>query len=97
MVGGLILAYVDRRLVPASMSNWDVSDVLGDVVNLAIPVGGFVLVSRRPGNRIGWLALAQGLTLGLRSFADTYEQHALVAEPGSWPAGPAALWVSRWI
>ena len=97
MVGGLILAYVDRHLVPASMTNWDVSDVFGDVVNMATPVGGFVLASRRPGNRIGWLALAAGLTLGLSSFADQYEQRALVAAPGSLPAGPAALWVSEWI
>jgi len=97
MAGGLILAYVDRHLVPASVTYWDFSDVFGDVVNIAIPVGGFVLASRRPGNRIGWLALAAGLTLGLRSFADTYEQRALVATRGSWPAGPVALWVSQWI
>ena len=97
MAGGLILAYVDRHLVPASVTYWDFSDVFGDVVNMAIPVGGFVLASRRPGNRIGWLALAAGLTLGLRSFADQYEQRALVAAPGSWPAGLAALWVSEWI
>ena len=97
MAGGLILAYVDRHLVPASVTYWDFSDVFGNVVNMAIPVGGFVLASRRPGNRIGWLALAAGLTLGLRSFADQYEQRALVAAPGSWPAGPAALWVSEWI
>ena len=97
MAGGLILAYVDRHLVPASVTYWDFSDVFGNVVNMAIPVGGFVLASRRPGNRIGWLALAAGLTLGLRSFADQYEQRALVAAPGSWRAGPAALWVSEWI
>ena len=88
MVGGLIPAYVDRHLVPASMTNWDVSDVFGDVVNMAIPVMGFVLASRRPQNRIGWLALAAGLTLGLSSFADQYGQRALVAAPGSLPAGP---------
>ena len=64
---------------------------------MAIPVMGFVLASRRPGNRIGWLALAAGLGLGLSSFADQYEQRALVAAPGSLPAGPAALWVSTWI
>jgi hypothetical protein len=97
MVGGLILAFLDRHLVPANVTYWDFSDVLGDVVNMALPVGGFVLVSRRPGNRIGWLALALGLTLGLRNFADQYEQRALVAAPGSWPDGPAALWVSEWI
>jgi hypothetical protein len=97
MAGGLILAYVDRHLVPANVTNWDFSDVFGDVVNMAIPVGGFVLASRRPGNRMGWLALAAALTLGLRSFADQYEQRALVAAPGSLPSGPAALWVSEWI
>jgi hypothetical protein len=97
MAGGLILAYVDRHLVPVSMTYWDFSDVFGDVVNMAVPVGGFVLVSRRPGNRIGWLTLAAGLTLGLRSFADTYEERALVAARGSWPGGPTALWVSEWI
>ncbi len=39
MVGGLILAYVDRHLVPANMTSWDFSDVFGDVVNMALPVG----------------------------------------------------------
>ena len=97
MVGGLILAYVDRHLVPANVTNWDFSDVFGDVVNMALPVGGFVLASRRPGNRIGWLALTAGLTLGLSSFANQYEQRALVAAPGSLPAGLWALWVSTWI
>jgi hypothetical protein len=70
MVGGLILAYADRHLVPANMTGWDVSDVFGDVVNMAIPVMGFVLASRRPGNRIGWLALAAGLTLARQSGFD---------------------------
>jgi hypothetical protein len=97
MAGGLILAYLDRHLVPASMTNWDVSDVFGDVVNMAIPVMGFVLASRRPQNRIGWLALAAGLTLGLSSFTGQYGQRALVAAPGSLPAGPLALWVSTWM
>ena len=95
MAGGLILAYADRHLVPANVTSWDVSDVFGDVVNMAIPVMGFVLASRRPGNRIGWLVLAAGLTLGLGSFADQYQKRALVAAPGSLPAGPLALWVSN--
>ena len=97
MAGGSILAYVDRHLVPASMTAWDFSDVFGDVVNMAIPVMGFVLASQRPRNRIGWLALTAGLALGLSSFAGQYAQRALVAAPGSWSAGPLALWVSTWI
>jgi hypothetical protein len=97
MAGGLILAYMNRHLVPASMSNWDFSDVFGDVVNMAIPVMAFVLASRRPRNPIGWLALAAGLGLGLGRFTDQYGQRALVGAPGSLPAGPVALWISTWI
>ena len=97
MAGALVLAYADRNRLSASLTNWDFSDVLASVVNMFVPVMGFILASRRPANRIGWLALAAGLTLGLKSFADQYWQHALVAAPGSLPAGPAALWVSTWI
>jgi hypothetical protein len=65
IAGGVVLAYLDRHLVPADLSGWDFSDVFGDVVNLAVPVVGFVLASRRPANSIGWLFLAAGLALGL--------------------------------
>ena len=60
---------------------------------MAVPVAGFVLASRRPENRIGWLFLVAGLALGLSGFSDQYALHALVAVPGSWPAGRAAAWL----
>ena len=94
---GLALAYVDRHLVPASVTNWTVSGVSGQVVNMAVPVTGFVLASRRPENRIGWLFLVAGLGLGLDGFSNSYALHALVAAPGSWPAGRAFAWLSGWI
>ena len=97
IVGGLALAYVNRHLVPARLLAWDFSDVLGDVVNLAVPVVGLVLVSRRPANRIGWLFLVAGLGLGLGEFAAQYGLYALIAAPGSLPAGRAAAWLSNWI
>lgn len=34
MAGGLIVAYVDRHLVPATVTNWDFSDVFGDVASI---------------------------------------------------------------
>ena len=95
--GGLALAYVDRHLVPASLANWTVSNVSGQVVNMAVPVTGFVLASRRPENRIGWLFLVAGLALGLSGFSDPYALHALVADRGSLPAGPVFAWLSNWI
>jgi len=93
---GLALAYVNRHRVPADLTGWDFSDIFGQVANLAVPVVGFVLTSRRPANRIGWLFLAAGLALGLSSFSNAYALHALVAAPGSLPAGRAVAWLYNW-
>src|SRR5271155_1947579 len=90
---GLVLAYADRYLVPASMTGWTVSNISAQVVNAGVVVVGLVLATRRPENRIGWLFLAAGLALGLSGFANQYALHALVADPGSWPAGRAAAWL----
>jgi signal transduction histidine kinase len=95
--GALSLAYVDRQRVPAGLTAWDFSTVFGGVANLAVPVVGFVLASRRPGNRVGWLFLAAGLTLGLGGFAAAYGLHALAAAPGSLAGGRAFAWLSNWI
>jgi signal transduction histidine kinase len=96
IAGGMVLAYLDRHRLSASTTTWDFSDVLTDVIKLAIPVIGFVIVSRRPGNRIGWLFLAGGLALGVSVFSLAYGLHALLAAPGSLPAGRAAAWLSNW-
>ncbi len=96
MGGGLALAYLDRHLVPASLTNWTVSNISMQLVNVAAGGVAFVLASRRPENRIGWLFLVAGLGLGLSSFSNAYALHALVADRGSWPAGQAFAWLSNW-
>jgi hypothetical protein len=53
VAGALVLDYVDRDLLPARLASWTFGNVSGQVVNLAVPVVGFVLASRRPANRIG--------------------------------------------
>src|SRR5580658_1942736 len=95
--GGLVLAYVDRQLVPASLTGWTVSSISGQVVNMAVPVVGFVLASRRPENRIGWLFLVAGVAQGLSGFSTQYALHALVAAPESLPAGRVVAWLANWI
>ena len=97
MVGALVLEYVDRDLLPASMMGWTFGNVSGQVVNLAVPVVGFVLASRRPANRIGWLFLTAGLVLALEAFGAQYGMRALVAAPGSLPAGRAFAWFANWL
>jgi signal transduction histidine kinase len=96
LTGTVALAYADRHLLPAGLSGWDFTDVFGDLVGLAVPVVGLVVVSRRPGNRVGWLFLAAGLALGLWAFSAPYAHRALVAAPGSMPAGQAFAWLSSW-
>jgi hypothetical protein len=67
IAGALVLAFVDRHRVSAALTGWD--DLFSQVTYLALPVVGFMLASRRPGNRIGWLFLTAGLVLALRAFA----------------------------
>ena len=95
--GGLALAYVDRLLVPASLTGWTFSNVSGQVVNVAVPVVGFVLASRRPANRIGWLFLVAGVALGLFGFSNHYALRALVVGERSLPAGQVFAWLSNWV
>ncbi len=97
IIGGLLLAFADRDLVPAGLTGWTVSNVATQLVNLAVPAAGFVVASRRPANRIGWLFLVASLGLGIGGFAQQYALHALVAAPGSWPAGRAVGWLSNWV
>src|SRR5690348_7963261 len=97
IVGTVVLSYMDLYRVHGSLTSWDFSDVFANVTSLAVPVVGFVLAAKRPANRLGWLFLAAGITLGLSLFSTQYAQHALVAVPGSWPAGLAAAWLANWI
>jgi signal transduction histidine kinase len=97
MAGGMALAYVDRHALPADLTNWSFPAVFQDVVNMGVPVLGFVLASRRPANRMGWLFLAAGLALALTTFTGPYGLHALRVAPGSLPAGRAAAWLTNWV
>ena len=94
IAGGIALSYADRHLVLGS--GWDFSSVFEEVTFMAIPAVGFVLASRRPGNRIGWIFLGMGLVDGLAFFCQRYGQRGLVAAAGSLPAARAAAWFLNW-
>jgi hypothetical protein len=94
IAGGIALSYADRHLV--APSGWDFSSVFEEVTFMAIPALGFVLASRRPRNRIGWIVLGIGLVLGLGFFCQRYGQRGLIATPGSLPAARAAAWFLNW-
>ena len=94
LAGGMALAYADRHLVPGS--GWDFGSVVEEAAFMAIPVVGFVLASRRPANRVGWIILGAGLVLGVGFACERYGQRGLVAAPGSLPEARAAAWFLNW-
>ncbi len=95
MAAGLALAFADRHHVPATLTNWDFSDIAGDIEDLTIPGLAYLVASRRPRNPIGWLALTAGLVLAASTFCTSYALRAVYAAPGSLPGARAALWVTN--
>jgi hypothetical protein len=68
----------------------------GVVLGISFSAVGGVISSRRPGNPIGWLFLIVGLSQGFDSFDTQYARYALVANPGSLPAGAIMGWMASW-
>ena len=97
MAAGLLLAFLDRHLVPASDTNWDAADVLSALGGVVVAVTASVIAARRPANPIGWLGLTAGLALSLTAFATSYGLRGGLAAPGSLPAWRAAVWLVNWL
>ena len=82
-------------MCPASLTNWDFSDIAGDIEDLTIPGLAYLVASRRPRNPIGWLALTAGLVLAASTFCTSYALRAIYVAPGSVPGARAALWFAN--
>jgi hypothetical protein len=63
---------------------------------VAFPVVGVLIVSRRPGNAIGWLFVLIGVGFATSNFSATYADYAVFGHPGSLPGGVWAGWVTSW-
>jgi hypothetical protein len=59
------------------------------------PIGALV-ASRRPANPVGWLVCLYGFVIALSYFCAEYAVYALMAEPGTLPAGGAMVWITSW-
>jgi hypothetical protein len=74
---------------------WEAVDA---VIAPSFSTVGAVIVSRSsPKNPIGWLFCAAGLSTGVSQFSAQYAIYAVLAAPGSLPAGYAAAWIFSWL
>jgi len=99
-VCSLVLAVVAVSLdaVGPAPTELPVAEVVLLVVEvLAFTTAGALVASRRPGNPIGWLLLAEGLVWELVGSLDAYVRDVSAARPGGLSGGVVAAWVLNWV
>jgi len=69
--------------------------ILSPVLAPSYATVGAIIAARRPGNGIGWLCLALGITFSIQDVTWQYATHTLEIAPGSLPAGQLVAWLSK--
>jgi hypothetical protein len=64
---------------------------------LAFTTAGALVASRRPGNPIGWLLLAEGLVWEVVASLDAYVRDVPASRPAGLPGAALAAWVLNWV
>ena len=88
----LFLVVLNLRYPNAPIPNFWLGNAL---VVIDVTVGAIV-ASRRPENPVGWLLCLSGVATSTSTFTSLYAIYALLAQPGSLPAGEALAWVTAW-
>ncbi len=95
VLDALALVLLARQL-QAGSARLDSDTIGGYVLGSAFPVVGWLIATRRPGNAMGWIFIAIGLSQALNAFAGQYAYVGLVSAPGSLPAADLMAWVAVW-
>jgi hypothetical protein len=95
-ISGLVLHAANTAATGGSLESLGFNGVGVTVGGAICPALGWLIVARRPGNAIGWIFLAIGLSQAGTAFADGYATYGLVANPGSLPFADVMSWVTTW-
>jgi hypothetical protein len=85
VAGALVLGLANRPETP-------LYETTSTIINPTFATLGALIVSRRPGNVIGWIFLACGVSGGVLMFSGQYATVALHSQ--TWPGGATAAWLS---
>ncbi|MBA2345038.1 MAG: hypothetical protein H0V83_08145 [Rubrobacter sp.] len=71
--------------------------VVLDLLALGFVALGLLVISRRPGNPVGWIITGSSLIAVLSDVVESFGVYALFADPGRLPGGETMAWISAWI
>jgi hypothetical protein len=91
LVPALVLAALNASRLGTVRTGSDVVLAVAAAVGVAT---GQLIISRRPGNAIGWLLGLIELALAASMFTDQYALYGLATAPGSLPAARTAGWAA---
>jgi hypothetical protein len=87
----LFVDYLDRSRI----HSLDDAQPVGVVLGISFSALGALIVSRQPGNRIGWIYLLIGVLTPLQAFTVMYYERSVIA-PGL-PGARWSAWASNWL
>ncbi len=90
------LALMVKNVVGRPLTDYGANGVLGLVASATYPIVGWLIASRRPGNPIGWIMLAVGLSQSAEALATNYAVYGLETAHVSIPLVDLAAWVQVW-
>ena len=97
----LLCAGVVLRILNSSTPTAEPGPAILDVgfllLFLSFATVGALVVSRQPGNLVGWVFCATGLLTPVAAAGEEYAVYALVTRPGSLPGPEVMVWLSTWV
>ncbi|HEY7971186.1 MAG TPA: hypothetical protein VID95_14410 [Candidatus Limnocylindrales bacterium] len=79
-----------------SLEDLGFNGVGGLMLGTIYPILGWLIATRRPENRIGWMFLVIGLSQAASGFVSEYAIYGLITRPGALPIAEIAAWIGTW-
>ena len=89
--GVIVLDVLDR----ARIHSFDDAHPTGIVLPVSFSLLGAIIVSRQPGNRVGWIFLLIGVLMPWQSLGELYFERSVIS--GGLPGARWVAWISNWV